>query len=229
MNKRYWARLSMRRLMHSFSFWGLAAAVLGIAAWSGFRPNAAPLHIPLYFEEEAFVPMTIWNTEETKPFTFEPVFSTEEIHRRVVSGEAVCGFVFPRDWYDKLLNGQTTETIQQISLDGDRDIALVAQECIFSKAFSYAVADFAVQYVQKHTSQFSDAGRDVPLVQTIRKKFLDFRQKDDFSFSGTAQERSEEQAMAAQEELLFPLRGILVFVVLIGSMIAAWGMKRRGR
>ncbi|MDY3052078.1 MAG: hypothetical protein SOR89_02700 [Ndongobacter sp.] len=225
MNKRYWAWLSMRRLVHSLSFWGLALAVVGIAVWSGLRPNSAPLHIPLYFEEEAFVPQALWDTAGTKPFTFESVSDAEELYHRVVSGEAECGFVFPKDWYDRLLAGRTTEAIQQISLRGDSDIALIAQECIFSKAFSYAAADFSVQYVQEHASQFEDAGRDVPTESEIQKKFQGLRQEDDFSFSGTAQEHPEEPSMMVREELLFPLRGILVLVALIGSLISAWGAK----
>ena len=213
-----WYQLSLKQNMKKPGIWLMAATMLFLLWVTSniHMPDGTNTSVAVCYQESQYEKEISKILSESKTeFVFSTYDNEEQVYEAVEKGQAECGFVFAKDFDERIAKGEWESTILcYTSPFGTK--TEVAKENLYASLFPI-YSRWLLTTTEDEIYKKKNAGRLEELLATHDKYvgdalILTFEEK-----------RIEGDSTQLTEESIYPLQGLVELFVLLSMLLAAGG------
>lgn len=151
-------------------------------------------------------------------YTFYLCSSEEEVYDAVASNQAECGYLFPKDLYEELLNGNIDELVTTVASPSTTMLPVI-NETVYSLLFQDLALDALNQYLAEDSAVSDGYGIlfNDKIVEESYNRYLLGDSVFHFEYNGSP----DDYHLTVSSALLSPIRGLLSILMLLSAFSGA--------
>lgn len=151
-------------------------------------------------------------------YTFRLYDSEQEVYNAVASGCAECGYIFPKDLYENLLDGNLRELITTVASPSTTMLPVI-NETVYSFVFEDLTLLSLEQYLANDSAVSEEYGilYDNAVIEELFQKYMLGDSAFHFEYEGNP----KDYRLTASSVLLSPIRGLLSVLMLLSAFTGA--------
>lgn len=151
-------------------------------------------------------------------YTFRLCETEQEVVNAVAAGRAECGYIFPRDLYENLLDGNLRELITTVASPSTTMLPVI-NETVYSLVFEDLALLSLEQYLANDSAVSEEYGvlYDNAVIEELFQKYMLGDSAFHFEYEGNP----KDYRLTASSVLLSPIRGLLSVLMLLSALTGA--------
>lgn len=151
-------------------------------------------------------------------YTFQLCATKQEVYDAVATGRAECGYIFSKDLYAELLNGNLRDLVTTVASPSTTMLPVINET-----VYSFVFEDLALLSLTQYLSEKSAVSEEYGVlyadgeIRDLYRKYMLGDSAFHFEYNGSP----ENYRLTAATVLLSPVRGLLAVLMLLSALTGA--------